>query len=384
MSPYERRVLPGDLHDAVRPDRRRRLAIAAGGTAGHVYPALVIADTYERAVADVEVDFIGTPEGCESRLVPAHGHRLALIQGSPWSGAGVGRRLRAARTLAIGFVQARRLLRRQATQLAIGFGGYASVGALLAARSLGVRTVIHEANVMPGLANRRLGRFADRVYLGYAAAAWAFPDDRTRVTGNPVRPEISRLGDERCYTARTPVRILVLGGSRGASFVGGNVPEALGMIHRLGLALEVRHQAGDDSPERVRAAYAGAGVSAVVTPYIEDMAAAYRWADFAITRSGASTVAELAACALPALLVPLSTATDDHQTLNARTFEDAGGGWVVSEADWRTREQVERLYAVLRAPRELAARAAGARRLATPAAASAVVADCEALLAVSR
>jgi UDP-N-acetylglucosamine--N-acetylmuramyl-(pentapeptide) pyrophosphoryl-undecaprenol N-acetylglucosamine transferase len=363
---------------------QRRLTIVGGGTAGHVYPALTIADTYLQTFGNVDVCFIGTPAGCEARLVPAHGYRFTMLQGSPWFGVGVRGRLHATRTLVLGIAQARRLLRAQGAKLVIGLGGYASAGVLLAAQSLGLRTAIHEANIVPGLANRWLGRLADRVYLGFKAAGWAFPPDRTLVTGNPVRPEIAAVGAERRRATRSvhqPVRILVTGGSQGAPFLNWNAPDLLRQVAGHGLALEVRHQVGDDNPELVRAQYTRAQISASVMPYIETMADAYRWADFAIVRSGSGTLAELAACGLPALLVPLPTAAGDHQTVNAMAFAEAGGGWWIREADWQVQAQAVRLAALLRDANALTGMAERARCLATPEAASVLVADCEALMA---
>jgi UDP-N-acetylglucosamine--N-acetylmuramyl-(pentapeptide) pyrophosphoryl-undecaprenol N-acetylglucosamine transferase len=266
---------PGLHLQSSEPGEQRRLTIVGGGTAGHVYPALTIADTYRRTFDSVDVLFIGTPEGCEARLVPAHGYRFTMVQGSPWFGAGVGGRLHATRTLVVGIAQARHLLRAQGAKLVIGLGGYASAGVLLAARSLGLRTVIHEANIVPGLANKLLGRLADRVYLGFKAATWAFPPDRTLVTGNPVRPEIAAVGDEKrraTCSVRQPVRILVMGGSQGAPFLNRHVPDLLRQVAGHGLALAVRHQVGDDDPQPVRAQYAHAQIAAAVMPYIEDMA----------------------------------------------------------------------------------------------------------------
>ncbi len=370
-----------------QPVGQRRLAMVGGGTAGHVYPALTIADTYRHTFDHVDVCFIGTPEGCEGRLVPAHGYRCTMIQGSPWFGVGVGGRLRATKTLVVGIAQARHLLRAQGTQLVIGLGGYASVGVLLAARSLGLRIVIHEANIVPGLANKLLGRLADRVYLGCEAAAWAFPQDRTLVTGNLVRPEITAVGDEKLRamcSVHQPAHILVMGGSQGAPFLNRHVPALLRQVTGHGLALEVRHQVGDDDPEPVRTQYAQAQIAASVMPYIEDMADMYRWADFAIVRSGSGTIAELAACGLPALLVPLPTAASDHQTVNAVAFAEAGGGWWVREADWQVQVQAARLAALLGDANALTDMATRARRLATPEAASMLVTDCEALMVGQR
>ncbi len=363
--------------------QRRRVAIVGGGTAGHVYPALAIAAAYQQAVPEVDLLFIGTPGGFEARLVPQRGYRIALVPGAPLYGVSLAGKLRAAVELVRGVTAARRLLRVHGTQLVIGLGGYASAGTLLAARSLGVRTVIHEANVLPGLTNRRLGRMVDRVYLGFDAATGVFPSGRCLVTGNPVRLEIAALSREpRSPPPGTgrPRHVLVTGGSQGARFLNQRVPDLLRRVAERGVAIEVQHQLGEAESEPVAAVYTRARVGACVTRYIDDMAAAYRWADFAVTRAGAMTIAELAVAGLPALLVPLPTASDDHQTANARAFADAGGGWCVRESEWNADVLAQRIAAVLSDADAWAATSRAAGRLAAPDAARAIVADCEAMV----
>jgi UDP-N-acetylglucosamine--N-acetylmuramyl-(pentapeptide) pyrophosphoryl-undecaprenol N-acetylglucosamine transferase len=363
---------------------RRRVAVAGGGTAGHVYPALAIAAAYRQTVDNVDLLFLGTAEGFEARLMPRHGYRLVLVQGAPLFRVGLGGKLRALNCLGSGIGQARRALKAHGARLVIGLGGYASAGVLLAARSLGLPAAIHEANVLPGLTNKLLGRLVDRVYLGFAASGWAFPRGRTLVTGNPVRSEIVRVGCEkqqRRYGVDRPVHILVTGGSEGAPFLNRHAPDLLRRVAGHGLALAVSHQVGVWAVEPVRAAYARAGLAASVVPYIEDMATAYRRADLVVARAGALTLAELAVCGLPALLVPLPTAARDHQTANARVFAAAGGSWWVREADWHPESLAARLAALLRDPAAWMAAALRMRQLATPHAARAIVADCEALMA---
>jgi UDP-N-acetylglucosamine--N-acetylmuramyl-(pentapeptide) pyrophosphoryl-undecaprenol N-acetylglucosamine transferase len=354
-----------------------------GGTAGHVYPALAIAEAYQRACEYVDLLFIGTAVGFEGRLVPASGHRLQMIQGTPLVGTGLGGKLRALSTLSVGITQARRLLQAHDAQLVVGLGGYASVGVLLAARSLGLRTVIHEANLVPGLANRLLGRLAHRVYLGFEAAGWAFAPDRTVITGNPVRPEIvaSSMAIRRAPCPYTrPVHILVTGGSQGSPFLNQSAPALLSQVAALGIALHIRHQSGDADPQPVHTAYAQAGLTASVTSYIPDMAQAYQWADFVIARSGAGTIAELAVCGLPALLVPLPNSANNHQTVSATAYAQAGAGWWVQEHAWHTPTLATRLGALLNNASAWIAMSTRARSLATPHAAEALVADCEALM----
>jgi UDP-N-acetylglucosamine--N-acetylmuramyl-(pentapeptide) pyrophosphoryl-undecaprenol N-acetylglucosamine transferase len=315
----------------------RRIAIAAGGTAGHVYPALALADQYRRLFPETEFLFIGTANGLESRLIPARGYPVEIIRGGPLIGEGVGGKIRSLGNSLVGAAQARRLFKAKKIRLVIGFGGYASAGAFLAARTLGLRTAIHEANVIPGLANRRLGRLVDRVYLASEKTQAAFPKSRTMVTGNPVRQEIVSVRHKRTTgsdLSGSRLRILVTGGSGGADFLNRSVPALLPKVAACGFTVEVLHQAGEVFLEPIRSAYSRAGVAASVTTFIDDMAEAYVWADFVIGSAGSQTISELRVCNLPALLVPLSTATADHQIPNAMAFAEAGEGLWVREEEW--------------------------------------------------
>jgi UDP-N-acetylglucosamine--N-acetylmuramyl-(pentapeptide) pyrophosphoryl-undecaprenol N-acetylglucosamine transferase len=357
---------------------QRRIAIAAGGTAGHVYPALATADAYRETFPDTEILFIGSPNGLESRLVPTRGYDLEIIRGAPLVGEGAGGKIRALASLAIGTVEARRLLKARRIRFVIGFGGYASAGALIAARSLGLRTAIHEANVVPGLANRWLGRLADRVYLAFGETKPKFPESRALVTGNPVRREIVSVREKRRQSPARPgarARILVTGGSGGSDFLNRNAPVLIRKIADQGFTVEARHQAGLFPLEPIRSAYRDAGLATPVASYIDDMTEAYVWADFVIACAGSQTLSELSVCGLPYLLVPLSGAAADHQIDNAAVFAEAGGGWWVRQEKWDVDSLASRAAALLHAapaalpstPRELLA-------------AEKLIADCEAIM----
>jgi UDP-N-acetylglucosamine--N-acetylmuramyl-(pentapeptide) pyrophosphoryl-undecaprenol N-acetylglucosamine transferase len=363
---------------------RRRVAIAAGGTAGHVHPALAIADAYRDAVDDLSVVFLGTPDGLEARLVPRHGYRLAPIPAAPLFGVGIAGKLRAMTALVAGTAAARRVLHEQRSEIVVGFGGYASAGTLLAARTLGIPMVVHEANAVAGLTNRLLGRLADRVALGFASAAEGFAAAKTLVTGMPVGAAILRLGATTATRPRdhAPLHVLVCGGSGGSGFLNARVPELLARVAARGPALAVRHQVGAASPAPTAAAYARAGIPADVVPYLADMADAYDWADFAVTCAGAATLAELAAVGLPALLVPLAHAARDHQTANARAFAALTGVRWVCESDWSIAALAPEVADLLGSPPARAAAAVRMRAAARPDAARAVVAACEATVHV--
>jgi UDP-N-acetylglucosamine--N-acetylmuramyl-(pentapeptide) pyrophosphoryl-undecaprenol N-acetylglucosamine transferase len=344
-----------------------------------VQPALAVAEAYRAAVPDVEVLFLGTPTGAESRLVPAHGHRLATVTAAPFFGVGPVARLRSVTALAAGAAQARRVLRAERVELILGLGNFASAGAVLGARMLGLPTLIHEANAVAGVANRLLGRLVDRVLLGFADAAPAFPRGAT-LTGTPVRAALRALAASREPRASGATRLLVLGGSQGSPFLNARVPEVAGRVARRGLAVEVWHQTGRGDPDPVHAAYQRNGVSARVVSSLDDITDAYRWADLAIACAGAVTLAELAVVALPALLVPLSTAALDHQRANARAFAAATGVWWTGEDAWDATVVEERLSTLVASPDE---RRAAGRRIAAaarPDAAADVVAACESLL----
>jgi UDP-N-acetylglucosamine--N-acetylmuramyl-(pentapeptide) pyrophosphoryl-undecaprenol N-acetylglucosamine transferase len=365
------------------PRAPRRVALVGGGTAGHVYPALAVAEAYRAAVPGTSPLFIGTPNGFERSILHTYGERLVLIDGAPFFGVGMRGRLRTLSQLARGTYQARHLLRTEAIALVVGFGGYASAGVLLAGRSLGLRTVIHEANLLPGLANRLVARIVDRVHLGFEAAKPWFPPAKTVVTGIPIRQVFMRIA-----AARRPPgargdgtrRLLVTGGSLGSDFLNRCVPDLVRRVKDHGVSLEVRHQTGNREAATVGRAYADAGIPAVLSPYIDDMPAAYAWADAAITCAGAITLAELAAAGLPALVVPYAPASEDHQRPNARAFAEATGVWWVPEEAWHPAVLAERLASLLTDDVAWSALSARLRGLAPRDAAARVVADCESLL----
>lgn len=360
-----------------------RVALACGGTAGHVYPALAVADLCRRDHGAATAFFVVPAEGLACRLVTAAGYEIEILDSLPFSGASARGKVAAVGRLARGIVGARQILRRRGAQLAIGFGGYASAAPLLAARSLGLRTAIHEANVTAGLTNRLLARLVDRVFTSFEPAASGLSSARAERTGTPLRREIVELATARRAAgagARTPARVLVTGGSLGSPFLNREAPDLLGRIARRGVALAVRHQCGGWPARPIEEAYAQAGVSASVFSYLDDIPDAYAWADFAIACAGAGTVFELAAAGLPSLFIPLAKAAHDHQTRNAIAFSEACGGWWTAETGWQPEAWAARLAGLLADPHELAAAAARVLRFPVPGAAARVMAACDALM----
>ena len=345
------------------------MLIMAGGTGGHVFPALSVAD--ELRARGCAVNWLGTRRGIEARLVPEHGYPIHFLKVAGLRGVGIRARLRAVLSLAAAGVQAFAAVRRLRPQVVLGFGGFAAGPGGMAARALGIPLVIHEQNAIAGTTNRLLARFATRVLS-------AFPDvlPGTRQCGNPVRAAITALAATPLdRTHAGPARLLVVGGSLGARALNTLVPAALALLPTAARPV-VRHQCGEAHLAAARAAYAEAGVEAEVLPFIADMAEAYGWADFAICRAGALTVSELAAAGLPAILVPYPHAIDDHQYHNARWLVQGGAALLFRE---ETLDSVQLAAAVAELstdPPRRAAMATQARGLALPDAAQAVAAAC--------
>ncbi|MFG6178069.1 undecaprenyldiphospho-muramoylpentapeptide beta-N-acetylglucosaminyltransferase [Halomonas sp. THAF12] len=349
----------------------RRALIMAGGTGGHVIPALSLARAL--VAQGVDVEWLGSPRGIENRLVPEADLPLHRIAVSGLRGNGLAGWLMAPWRLLRAVREAGRVIRDFDPQLVVGLGGFASgpggLAAWLARRPL----VIHEQNAVAGLTNRVLARLARRVY---AAFPQAFPG-RAEVVGNPVRDEIAVLGETPRTAdsmAQRPLRLLVVGGSLGALALNRGVPEALARLPESDRPV-VRHQAGRDKDAVTRETYECHGVEAEVTPFIDDMAAAYDWADLVVCRAGALTVAELAAAAKPALFVPFPHAVDDHQTANAAALVAEGAAALMPQAEMTAATLADRLTSLLD-PDTLATMAAQARRCAHLDAVERLVAGC--------
>lgn len=302
--------------------------IMAGGTGGHVFPALALAERLRDH--SCEVVWLGTRSGIEARLVPAAGIPVEWIGVGGLRGKGLMTLLRAPFTLLRALWQAIAALRRQRPAVVVGLGGYVTGPGGLAAWLLRRPLVIHEQNAVAGLTNRVLARLAEPVLEAFPGS---FPTARrARAIGNPVRAAFRALAaPEVRYRARSGVlRLLVVGGSQGAAKLNATVPAALALLPPG--TYEVRHQAGERGLAAARDAYAAAGVSARIEPFIDDMAAAYADADLVVCRAGALTVSELAAAGVAALFVPFAAAVDDHQTLNARQLVARGAARLLPES----------------------------------------------------
>ncbi|MCJ8170695.1 undecaprenyldiphospho-muramoylpentapeptide beta-N-acetylglucosaminyltransferase [Atopomonas sediminilitoris] len=344
--------------------------IMAGGTGGHVFPALACAREFK--ARGYEVHWLGTPRGIENELVPQAGLPLHLIQVTGLRGKGIKSLVKAPLELLRAVWQARQVIKTVQPVCVLGMGGYVTGPGGLAARMAGVPVVIHEQNAVAGTANRTLAPIAARVCEAFPGTFKA--SAKCYTTGNPVREELF-IPTPRAPLAGRAVRLLVLGGSLGAEPLNKLVPEAIAQLPNEKRP-KIKHQCGKNHVEPSVARYREAKVEAEVLPFIRDMAAAYAWADLVICRAGALTVSEVAAAGLPALLIPLPHAIDDHQTKNAEFLVQHGAARLLPQATTDAPELAAVLSEVVMQPELLLAMGAQGRAVALPNATNNVVDIC--------
>lgn len=352
----------------------QRIVIAAGGTGGHVFPALAVAQALQQR--DWQIAWIGSAERMEAKLVPAAGFEFHPIRVRGLRGKRLSL-LAAPAMLVIALWQALVLLRRLRPVVVLGMGGFASGPVGMAAWLLRIPLVIHEQNAVAGTTNRWLAKLASRVCVAYAGAFKSAI--KTEQVGNPLRAGIEVTAANYRYEGpRQPLQVLVLGGSLGAQVINQRVVEALAVLDKSQRPAIV-HQAGKLHIDQVKAAYEQYQLDGVVQPFIEDMAAAYQWADVVIARAGALTLAELSAMGLPSLLIPLPTAIDDHQTANAQALVKCGGAVLCPQAEFSIDKLLGYWKAWQRSPQQLNTMARQAR---DPAQLRATTAVCEQVIDV--
>ena len=347
----------------------KTVMVMAGGTGGHIFPGIAIAECLRERGWNVV--WLGNPDGMEARLLPARGYQMEWLRFGALRGKGLARKLLLPFNLLRGCWQAWRVLARARPDVIVGMGGYITFPAGIVAALTGRRLVLHEQNSIAGLANKVLARAASRVLTGFPNAL-----PNARWVGNPVRSEIVAVpAPTKRFDAREgPLRLLVIGGSLGAAALNDTVPKALAMIPS-GQRPEVIHQAGEKQIEALRAAYASADVEGDLRPFIEDMAAAYGWADLVLCRAGALTVAELAAAGVASVLVPFPHAVDDHQTSNASFLAEREAAWLLPQPLLNHERLAEMLSNLERG--KLLRMAENARALARPLATADVADVCE-------
>lgn len=353
-----------------------RVLIVGGGTGGHIIPALAVARELV-ACHSAEILFVGTERGMEIRLVPEAGFRLRLIDVGPLKNVSLLTRLRTAIDLPRSIFACRSLMREFKPRVVFGVGGYASGPGMAAALQMKVPTLAFEPNAMPGLANRLVGKRVQAAAVNFPAAARWFRN--AEVTGIPVRPEFFTIAPP----PPGPPHLLVFGGSQGARLFNQTLPKIVSALLAAVPGLTVLHQSGARHAESTQAAYAASAADSSrwrVEPFLNDMPARFAQAHLVMSRSGASTVAELAAAAKPALLIPFAAAADDHQKRNAESMVNAGAAAMLDERDLEVPGKLlDALTHLLNSPETLAAMSSAARTQAHPAAAERIAARLAAL-----
>lgn len=343
-----------------------RLLIAGGGTGGHLFPGIAVAEEFLARDRENEVLFVGTERGIEARVLPRLGYRLELISAAGIRGKSGVSQLKGVAMMVYGYAQARKILKAFRPDRVLGVGGYASGPAVLAARGMQIRRFIHEQNAIPGVTNKFLAHFVDGIFISLEESAPFFPKGTTLLTGNPVRKEILAevLAGESKETEGRDFRLLVFGGSAGAHSINQSLIAALPFLAPLRERLVITHQTGENDCAAVREGYQREGFRAEVVTFIDNMAAAYRQADLVVCRAGATTVAEVTATGKACIFIPYPHAVDDHQRRNAEALLKKEAGFMLLEREL-TGESLARLIAELAGdPERLAAAGRNARGLA--------------------
>jgi len=355
--------------------------VVGGGTGGHLYPGVAVAEAWLKGVSAGQVVFVGSPQGIEGRVIPQLGHPFVPVDARRLKNAGFVERIRSLFRMPGAIIRGYRVIKRENPSVVLGVGGYVSGPVVLAAALSGRPCAVAEQNARPGLTNRILSRFVRRVYTAFPEAAERLPTAKVKEMGNPVR---------RTFLSEWPrdgavgQRILILGGSQGAKALNERLPEVIARLKEEFTSLSVVHQTGRDRDEPVRALYEQFGVADVsVHPFIEDMATAIGQADLVIARAGATTVAELACVGRPAVFIPFPYAADDHQAANAQSLVTVGAALMEREEDMSTEGMFTLLSSLLSDADRLMEMGRTAKSRGRPNAAQAIVADLAELCGLS-
>jgi len=349
------------------------MMIAGGGTGGHIYPAIAIAREYLARDPQRSVVFVGTEKGLEKTIVPKAGFPLELIDVGGLKGKGGLDLVRNVLRVPKGLVQAFRLVGKHKPSVVLGVGGYSSGPVLVAAKLRGVPTIIHEANAFPGLANRSVARFVTAVAVAFEEALPRLKRPDGVVTGNPIRAEFF-AANRQPPTANQKQRLLIFGGSQGSRILNETMAGALLFLSRLKDSLTIVHQTGPNDLEKVQKAYRdSAFANAVVVPYLDPIVDEMAAADFVVSRAGAMTVSELSAIGRAAILVPFAAATNNHQELNARVVERAGGAVVITEAALSPEKLAAAITEIVSDPERTRRMGVASKTLAKPSATKTIV-----------
>ncbi|HEX8196893.1 MAG TPA: undecaprenyldiphospho-muramoylpentapeptide beta-N-acetylglucosaminyltransferase [Pyrinomonadaceae bacterium] len=359
-----------------------KVLIAAGGTGGHIYPGIAVANEIMRRDARSEVRFVGTARGLETKLVPDAGYKLELIESAGIKNVGLAGTIKGLLLIPKSFFAARSLIKNFKPDVVVGAGGYVTGAVLLAASFLRIPTLVMESNALPGFTNRQLARFVDKAAVTFEEAAKFFPG-KAVVTGNPVRREFFDIPAK----ARDNERfcLLAFGGSQGARAINQALAAALPLLETAKNRLKITHQTGEHDFETVKDGYAKAGwTEANVTKYIKDMNRQFAENDLIISRAGATTCAELAAAGKAAIMIPLPTAADDHQRKNAEAMQTAGAARMILQKDLNGEVLAAEIKSLIDAPERITEMERAAKKLVKGDAAATMVNLIEELSVVRR
>jgi len=356
--------------DVLMSGSTQKLLIAGGGTGGHIFPGIAIAEEWIKRGG--EVVFVGTPLGKEGEIVPKHGFELKMLKVGKLKGGGILRKIKTLLGLPLAFWRARKLVKELRPNVVLGVGGYASGPACMMARFMGIFTAIIDQNVQPGLTNRILGKFANRVYISFTKSAEFFSKKKVLYTGNAVRSLISTTD---YVPPKERFCILIYGGSQGAVAVNRKFLEAIERLKNLWPKLEIYHQAGKNDLESIKEFYAKNQIQAEVKTFYDNINELYEKCHLVVCRAGAGTLTELALSGRPAILIPYPYAADDHQKKNAEVFIEEDAAWMMEQKDVSAEKLAELIQRLYDHPEELIDKARNAKRLAKPQATSDIVED---------
>ncbi len=364
-----------------------RLLLTGGGTGGHLFPAVAAAQEFLRQLPETQVLFVGTERKVDTRSLKAYSFASDSIKCYGLKGKNPLELLKAIAILPVSFYQAGRIIRRFRPNIILGVGGYVTGPVVVAGRILGIPTVIHEQNSIPGLANRKLGPFVDRVCLSLPRSEHEFSREKIHYTGNPVRRNILELAGNPSLNAVAGNKktLLILGGSQGARDVNRLVSEGLENLSNALLGdLRVIHQTGEQDFVAIKQVYERRGIEALVQPFFTDMAEIYRQADLLVSRAGATTLAEIAVLGKPAILIPYPFAADNHQEKNADYYVAGGGAIVMRQHEITSDVLAGNIRQLIFDEGKLSAMGLAMKKLAFPDAAEKIVACCLQVMGINR
>jgi len=360
-----------------------KLIVAGGGTGGHIFPGLAVGKELLRRHPASELLFVTGGRKIEDELLKDAGFERVSIVVEGIKGRGLVNRIKAAIKLPLGLCQSLMIIKKFSPDLVMGVGGYSAGPVCLAARIMGVRTAIHEQNSCPGATNRLLSRFVNRIFISFPESRKFFPENKVFLSGNPIREGFLAKDSGQTENSRD-FRILVTGGSQGASAINMMMIEALAQMKDKGMTPQVVHQTGQRDYEVMLKAYREKGIEADVNAFIQDMPTAYREADIVIGRAGAGTIFELAALGKPSILIPYPYAADDHQTANARMLGECGGARVVAQSDLTPDKLAGMLAGFINNRAALDEMGKKAKEVAMPDAARVIVDELEKMVGVKK